>query len=114
MRSYDYSHFEITLGTSAGEPLSDSQVDELRKQAQRLADKAVNQYKVAKIAAERKLNASYYTRSATETVNELGSIKEEDLTPEQRAELKAARDSLFLASRADYDYEDDWRDESEE
>lgn len=51
MRSYDYCHFEITLsGSLGGTPELErfKAIDEMRKEAARLADKAVEQYKVAK------------------------------------------------------------------
>jgi len=46
MLSYDYCHFEVCLGSD--ENLSLDQINEMRKDAQRLADRAVNQYKTAK------------------------------------------------------------------
>lgn len=50
MRSYDYCHFEITMGYNAEamEVISASSfVDDMRKEAMRLVDKAVEQYKIA-------------------------------------------------------------------
>lgn len=49
MRSHDYCHFEVSLGYDA--PATLEQIDALRKEAARLADKAVEQYKIAKRAA---------------------------------------------------------------
>ena len=48
MLSHDYSHFEasMALENESGIPLKD--IDEARKNCQRLADKAVGQYKTAK------------------------------------------------------------------
>jgi hypothetical protein len=43
MRSHDYCHFEVVLTSS--EANTPQLVDELRKTAARLADKAVEQYK---------------------------------------------------------------------
>jgi hypothetical protein len=54
MRSHDYCHFEVALSATIDDGLERPvQVDELRKTAARLADKAVEQYKVAKLNAER-------------------------------------------------------------
>lgn len=46
MRSYDYCHFEVCLSSSSAS--TPDAVDGLRKQAARLADKAVDQYRIAK------------------------------------------------------------------
>ena len=54
MLSYDYSHFEVCLGSD--EDMSIKQVNELRKQAQRLADEAVRQYHMAKEMAMLRLD----------------------------------------------------------
>jgi len=54
MRSYDYCHFEICLGTDEDIPLVD--VDKIRKDAQRLVDKAVDQYKIACEENNRKIS----------------------------------------------------------
>ena len=51
MRSHDYCHFEVCLSSSSANTLE--LVDELRKQAARLADKAVKQYQQSKRAAMR-------------------------------------------------------------
>ena len=46
MRSYDYCHFEIQLASSDSKTIGE--IDEMRKEAARLADKAVKQYAIAK------------------------------------------------------------------
>jgi hypothetical protein len=94
-------------------------VDRLRKDAARLADKAVEQYKVAKEHAslvEQDVigfnNLRYSAQSAERT-------PADQRTPEQKAEIKALNDYNFQRER--YDYQDDWqeqtrpdRDESED
>lgn len=94
MRSHDYCHFEIALGSDS--PLAVNQVDALRKEAARLADKAVAQYKVAKAVAT---HTEY--DALTLQAKEVRQIPEADRTPEQKAILKRATDRH-------YDYEDDY------
>lgn len=53
MLSYDYCHFEICL--SSDNDMTLDQVDNLRKDAQRLADKSVSQYKKAQEFKKEKL-----------------------------------------------------------
>jgi len=98
MRSYDYCHFEVTLGTD--EDMTLEEVDDMRKSAQRLADKAVKQYAIAKNMAS---NQSY---EHGELERQVRVIKENypqsEWTPEQQAKVKALADFRF------YDYQDDW------
>lgn len=51
MLSYDYSHFEASMSLENDEGLSKEDIDLARKDCQRLADKAVGQYKTAKSMA---------------------------------------------------------------
>jgi len=110
MRSFDYSHFEITLGGEFNVGENEiTATDNLRKQAARLADKAVEQYKVAKANAEKEeceLRDFDYKFRAAEHIR---AIEDSDRTVEQKAQLKAFDDAKFEASRR-YDYEDDWHD----
>lgn len=106
MRSYDYCHFEIVLGVS--EPIFPEGVDELRKEAQRLADKAVEQYKVAKEAANRRLGSKAYAERLEDRVKIIHeNFPKSEWTPEQKATVKALEDAQYKSSRV-YDYEDDW------
>lgn len=106
MRSHDYCHFEVALSIDADQPsgVSLTTVNDLRKEAMRLADKAVEQYKIAK---QRMLNDS--TPFLSTEVREIRALAETDRTPEQKAKLKAYDDEVFAAQRQ-YDYQDDWQD----
>lgn len=111
MRSFDYCHFEIVLGTS--DPTDAAGIDALRKEAMRLADKAVAQYKVAKANAQRLLSEGRSREYLVARVEHTRTLPEDQRSPEQQAELKAFDDEQWEASRR-YDYEDDWQDEDEE
>ena len=106
MRSYDYSHFEICLtSTEANTP---EQVNELRKEANRLADKAVAQFQIARSAECKK--------SAMEQKYRLDiamSRPENERTDEDKAIIKYHSDKAF-AARFDYDYQDDWQQPDED
>lgn len=115
MRSYDYCHFEVTLGYSLDpehntHPVNLDRVDELRKHAMRLVDKAVEQYKIAKRQAESNDN----TYSLDQMERKVTIIKENfpqsEWTPEQKATVKAYEDALHRSSSR-YDYEDDYYSE---
>lgn len=47
MLSHDYSHFECLMSLENDNGLSMKEIDNARKDCQRLADKAVSQYKTA-------------------------------------------------------------------
>jgi hypothetical protein len=100
MRSFDYCHFEVTL--SSTDATTTEAVDMLRKEAARLADKAVWQYQVAKSAASdrRDISESWRLESAKRTL-------ENERTPDEKAVIKYHSDAAFRA-RFGYDYEDDW------
>ena len=107
MRSHDYCHFEINLSASIDCPKDSpewfQQVDALRKNAARLADKAVDQYKISKreaqVQEQELLHLAYRASNAEET-------PEDQRTPEQKAAIKALSDYRF--NQQHYDYQDDW------
>jgi hypothetical protein len=128
MRSHDYCHFEVVLGTegeavleyvggsleiTGRQPLALEQIDALRKAAARLADKAVEQFKISKRDAEERLSAipSGWARREAEKIR---AKAEADRSPEEQAELKAFDDAVFRANREPYDYQDRWSEDDEE
>lgn len=82
--------------------LSLGEVDALRKEAARLVDKAVAQFKIAKEAhAEReKMAQDYLFERASRT-------PADERSPEEKAIVKFHEDRAFRA-RFDYEYQDDW------
>lgn len=104
MLSYDYCHFEIVL--SSEDDMDVDQIDEMRKDAMRLADKAVHQYKVAKESIE---YSKYNTSSRKELERQVQVINENypksEWTEEQKATVKKLEDFRY------YDYQDDWGDD---
>ena len=109
MRSHDYCHFEVQLGAagSAFAGITPEQVDELRKVAARLADKAVEQYKVAKRNFEELDRERREHEWDARNVDRIKAKPEHERTPEEAVALKKFNDHQY--SRR-YDYEDDWHD----
>jgi hypothetical protein len=105
MRSHDYCHFEVQL--SSPFPVSIAEIDELRKKAARLTDKAVEQYKIAK------RNAALIEREDAERayrgqrIERILLIPKDERSPEDQAVIKQFEDSQYEESRR-YDYQDDW------
>lgn len=106
MLSYDYCHFEICKGTD--QPMTDQEIDAMRKDCQRLADKAIQQYRIAKACESRRAldkgQRIYLEREAVEITT---NVPEELRTPKQQAKVKAWADTQWV-ERYQYDYEDDF------
>lgn len=102
MNSYDYCHFEVALSE---ENVSIEDADNLRKEAQRLVDKAIKQYKIAKRAAMIDQTPSPELKRQVQVIKE--NFPQSEWTPEQQAVLKEFEDRNFRASHP-YNYEDDW------
>jgi hypothetical protein len=106
MRSHDYCHFEVCLSSSSAN--TPELVDELRKTAARLADKAVAQYKVAKTDAYKREAHGTQMESLKHWAEQAKRTPEGERSPSQMAEIKAYEDAKFQERRAEYDYQDDW------
>lgn len=109
MLSHDYCHFEICLGSD--DDMTLEQIDDMRKDAQRLADKAVEQYKIAKKARDKIV---WSKEEIDRLTQEVKIIKENypksEWTPQQQAVIKTFDDLQYQITRA-YDYQDDWDDD---
>lgn len=101
MRSYDYNHFEVAL--SNDENMTLEQVDEMRKEAARLVDKAVSQYQIAKNQASRVFDS--YLEQQAKIIKE--NYPKSQWTEEQKATVKKHEDNVYWANR-EYDYQDEW------
>lgn len=109
--SYDYCHFEISKtiepypNTTDG--LCQSSIDEARKDCQRLADKAVGQYKKAKVEANQKLA---YSSERVNLEREVTAIKlrdEREWSHLDKAKVKALEE-YNQDWRYDYNDDDDY------
>lgn len=100
MNSYDYCHFEVALSQDNVETIIE--IDELRKEAQRLVDRAIKQYKIAKEITGRSYQLPELRRRV-QIIKENTPMSE--WTPEQMATVKTLED---LEHDMAYDYEDNW------
>ena|SRR4030067_1625475 len=108
MLSYDYCHFEICK--SSDENMTDAQINDMRKDCQRLADEAVRQYKVAKSKASQRVQAKYDKEHFVRTCEAIEQKPEGERTINEVAMLKQLKDENWEA-RFDYNY--DYEDDSE-
>lgn len=108
MRSHDYCHFEVCFSAIVE---SLYQANELRREAARLADKAVEEYKLAKENAQLCEYDKRKLEILLEDARRIEKKAEADRTPTEKARLKAIQDLTFKRQR--YDYQDDWKEEEE-
>lgn len=107
MLSYDYCHFEVCKGTD--QPLSNKEINELRKDVQKLADEAVRQYRIAKDKYGEQLNKESDKEIFERRCKRIKEENKTDLSPEEQAMLKAYEDGSYVHqfSFDPYNYEDD-------
>jgi hypothetical protein len=102
MRSYDYCHFEISLGSD--EDLTLDQVNDLRKQAALLVDEAVRQYKQASKAEEKRERNQFQMERVLDRIKMLEQIPENEWSPEDAALMRGKADREFWAAYEADDY----------
>ncbi len=108
MLSYDYSHFEASMSVENESGLTMQEIDDARKKCQRLADKAVGQYKKAKQMASNRSDGEYQMRNFQEQCKRIKAKEEQDRTIKEIAMLKQYEDENWQAQfMREYDYDDD-------
>lgn len=108
MLSYDYSHFEASMSLENDNGLDIKEIDAARKNCQRLADKAVGQYKTAKEAAAKRTDGKYQMENFLAQIKKIEAKDEHDRTLKEIAMLKEYKDEAWREQFLyDYDYEDD-------
>lgn len=108
MLSYDYSHFEASMSVENEDGLSMVDIDEARKNCQRLADKAVGQYKKAKQMAAQRTDGQFKMQNFLNEIKKIEAKEEGDRTINEVAMLKQYQDEKWRAKfDYDYDYDDD-------
>lgn len=104
MRSYDYCHFEICLSEEVDQL---DNVDALRKEAARLADKAVEQYKTAKSNQELIASDAMSLRYAKDRHDAAIKSPEAGRSERDKADIRRYQDYLHR-NRPIYDYQDEF------
>lgn len=108
MLSYDYSHFEASMSVENESGLTMQEIDEARKKCQRLADKAVGQYKKAKEMAAMRSDGKYRMQNFEAECKRIQNKDEQDRTVKEIAMLKQYEDENWQSQFSyDYDYDDD-------
>lgn len=108
MLSYDYSHFEASMSLENDKGIEPYELDEARKNCQRLADKAISQYKKAKSCAANRTDGVYKMQNFETQCKRIEAKSEGDRTINEIAMLNQYKNENWQAQfDIDYDYEDD-------
>lgn len=108
MLSYDYSHFEASMALENDNGIEINEIDNARKMCQRLADKAVSQYKTAKSQASLRSDGEYKMQNFENECRKIKSKTEHDRTLKEIALLKQYENENWQAQfNYEYDYNDD-------
>lgn len=108
MLSYDYSHFEASMSLENENGLSIKEIDAARKNCQRLADKAVGQYKTAKTNAANRSDGQFRMQNFESECKRIQAKNEHDRTLREVAILKQYEDENWRDQfDYNYDYDDD-------
>jgi len=108
MLSYDYSHFESSMSLENESGLTMKDIDEARKNCQRLSDKAVRQYQKAKEMAAMRTDGKYKIHNFESQCKKILEKVEGERTVNEIAMLKQLENENWQAQfEYNYDYEDD-------
>jgi hypothetical protein len=108
MLSYDYSHFEASMSLENAEGVSKNDIDNARKDCQRLCDKAVRQYQIAKNMAQLRTDGEYKIQNFERQCQQIIQKPEGERTLNEMAMLKTYENEHWRAKfEYEYDYEDD-------
>ncbi len=107
MLSYDYSHFEVSMSLEDETGLNPLDIDDARKTCQRLADKAVSQYKKAKEMASLRIDGKYKIANFEAICKQIVNKPMVERTINEVAMLKQYEDENWREQfEYNYDYED--------
>ena len=107
MLSHNYNHFETSIALENEDGVTVEDIDSARKDCNRLCDKAIKQYNLAKIVESRRANLLSEKRNLE---NEVALIKEKDRetwSVVEKAKVKALEDHEWNL-KWDYDDNDDY------
>lgn len=108
MLSYNYNHFEAGMGLANPDGITLEEIDEARKNCQRLCDKAVRQYKKAKeIFQKNEYSQQEYDRLVERVDRLKARTPEADWDSEDKALVKQMADWDWQERRRPYDYQDE-------
>src|ERR1035437_1439724 len=101
MLSYDYSHFETCMSLENEEGVTKQDIDNARKDCQRLCDKAISQYKIARSIADKRSDGQYKMHNFEQECQRIERKAECDRTMKEIGMLKQYQQENW---QAQFDY----------
>jgi predicted nucleotide-binding protein len=108
MQSYNYCHFEASMSLENSDGLETIDIDNARKDCQRLTDKAVKQYQQSKSFELKRANLRSEKSILEREVANIKAMPENTWSVTDKAKVKALADHNWDLQ---FDYEDDWNDQ---
>jgi len=105
MLSYNYNHFEASIALENEDGLEVKDIDDARKDCNRLCDKAIIQYQQAKTIENKRANKVSEKRQLEREVAEIKQKDKSTWTVVEKAKVKALEDHDW---NLQWDYDDDW------
>lgn len=105
MLSYNYNHFEASIALENEDGLTTQDIDDARKDCNRLCDKAIKQYQQSKTIESKRANL---TSEKRQLEREVAEIKQKDKalwSVTDKAKVKALEDHNW---ELQWDYDDEW------
>lgn len=92
MISYNYNHFEASIALENEDGVTVKEIDEARKDCNRLCDQAIKQYNIAKSVETKRANLSSEKRILEREVAEIKQKDKELWGVTEKAKVKALED----------------------
>lgn len=105
MQSYNYCHFEASMSLENEAGIEPIEIDNARKDCQRLTDKAVKQFQTAKSVESKRANLNFEKQALEREVASIKQKVKEDWSVTDKAKVKALEDHNW---NLQFDYEDDF------
>ena len=109
MLSYNYNHFEASIALENEDGLEVKDIDDARKDCNRLCDKAIIQYQQAKTIENKRANKVSEKRQLEREVAEIKQKDKSTWTVVEKAKVKALEDHDW---NLQWDYDDDWDEDN--
>lgn len=103
MLSYNYCHFEASMSLENEDGVTNKDIDDARKDCNRLCDKAISQYKRAKAEEIKRSNQQYERATLEKEVSQIRIKPKDEWTVVEQAKVKALEDYNW---EAQFNYED--------
>ena len=109
MLSYNYNHFEASIALENEDGLEVKDIDDARKDCNRLCDKAIIQYQQAKTIENKRANKVSEKRQLEREVAEIKQKDKSTWTVVEKAKVKALEGHDW---NLQWDYDDDWDEDN--